>query len=103
MYRDNPTPVIFSRARRAEHEQEVKPHLAYSLAEAAECLAQGKPISQANMGTYDDGITADDISLDNLPLENRRFANINDAWNEEQSRRSYERRYGVTKVQEVLK
>ena len=102
MFRDNPTSIVFSRARRAEHEQEVKPHLAYSLAEAAECLAQGKPISQANMGTYE-GVVADDVSLENMPLENHRFADINDAWNEEMNRRSYERRYGVTAVKEVLK
>lgn len=100
MFRDVPQPVRVSVAKRKSYELATKPHLAYSVKEASELIAQGKPISnQQVQGMYYDGVPLSDDSQ--FSLMDMRGVDINDAWNESMSRAKIRSKYGVKVVNGV--
>lgn len=86
----------FAVCKRMEHEQSVRPHMAYDPKELDALRKQGKSISNANVeGLYYDG---DIINSDNfrLPMDSIRGVDINDMWNYQQRTNRTRSRLGVS-------
>lgn len=94
MFRNNPKPLIPSTAKSKDGETKTKPHLAYSVVDAAALIAQGKPISnQQVQGMYYDGQNLPEDYEVSLP--DTRGVDINDVWAESQRTAKVRKRFGV--------
>lgn len=100
MLSQKPRPIRFACCKRKEHEEIVRPHLAYSPQELDELRRSGKAISNSAIESlyYDGEVINGDFSL---PLDSQRGVDINDMWERSQAERKTRYKTGISNVRSV--
>lgn len=100
MFSKIPRNIKFAVTKLRDDEVPTQPHLAFDLSAMDELREHGVPISSATLaGDYFDGTVGNDI---NVAFENKRFTDINDAWNHSKDASSVLSKSKIKSVEHTL-
>lgn len=82
MWKDAPTKPVFAKTVLRSEERRTEKNLAFDLRDMDDLRERGIPISSATLSdSFYDGVEGNTFDV---PFEQRRFVDINDAWNHSQ-------------------